>query len=542
MSHKKVIGPLFGFLALIIGFVSVASWFLGARLAFWILLLLCAATFAVFAGAHFKEFVNFFVSRQLRYGINVALSILGVIGIAVFVNVIIAQRFDKRVDLTELKRHTLSEQTKQILRNLDKNVQVTAFFSNNDPYLVESAKELLALYQRETDLLTVSFKNPYIDIALATKYNITISGTTIFESAERQEKVTTVDEQKFTGALLKLSQNKIKKVYFIVGHGEREIDDLGPTGYSGVKTVLENQHYAAFPLSLLTQPTIPVDCELLVIAGPKTALEPEEIRMVQKYLAQNGKLLLLLDPSPSAVDVNSRLVQLMKRWGVTIGNDLVFDRAPSRFAILMGPSAPVPDFEFHEITRFMPQARLPFPYTRSITPMTNIKANLSVKSLAKTTVEKGVSWGETAREADGTFSGNGYTPGVDTPAPVSLAVAVEKKTDRNTTPTDRQGDKDGTTTEDQQTRIVVFGGSQFATNAFSNVGLNYNLLLSTINWLTTEEDLIAIPQVDSQQQALRQMTGQDARLVQLASIFLIPFIVFTAGLIVWWQRREGGSA
>ena len=527
MSYKKVIGPLFGFLALILGFVSVASWFLGARLAFWILLLLCAGTFAVFAGTRFREFVNFFASRQLRYGINVALSILGVIGIAVFVNVIVVQRFDKRVDLTALKRHTLSERTKQILKNLDKNIQVTAFFNNNDPYLTESAKELLALYQRETDLLTVSFKNPYIDVALTTKYNITISGTTVFESAERQEKVTAVDEQKFTGALLKLIQNRIKKVYFMIGHGEREIDDLSPAGYSGVKTVLENQHYAASPLSLLTRPAIPVDCELLVIAAPKTPLEPNEIRTVEKYLAQNGKLLLLLDPSPSAVDVNNGLVQLMKRWGVTIGNDLVFDRAPSRFAILMGPSAPVPDFEFHEITRFMPQSRLPFPYTRSITPMTNIKANLSVKSLARTGPEKGVSWGETEREADNTFSRNDYTLGVDTPAPVSLAVAVEKKTDRNTT--SGQGHKDAVTTEEKQTRIVIFGGSQFATNVFSRVGLNYNLLLSTINWLTAEEDLIAIPQADSQQQALRQMTGQDARLVQLTSIFLIPFIVFTAG-------------
>ncbi len=550
MPNKNVTGPLCGLLALIFGFVSVASLLLGVRLAFWICLLLCLTTLVVFARLRFTEFVNFFTSRQARYGANVALSLVGVIGIAVFVNAIVAQRFDKRADLTREQLYTLSEQTRKILKSLTIEIRVTTFLSENIPTADrQRTKEMLELYQRETEFLTVFHANPQIDIQLVEKYNILRDGTIIFETKdntpakqgqiqqERREKVTTLEEQKFTSAILKLIRNETKKIYFLVGHEEHDVDDFTPTGYSEVKTELENQNYAAVSLSLLTQPAVPADCEVLVIAGPKNALTRHEIGLVSKYLHgegghQNGKLLLLLDPSIVAgtprvpkplEDVNNGLVQLMKKWGIAIGNDVVVDRA--NFLFELGPTAPFPGFEPHNITRFAMQALIPFPVTRSVAPREDRKTTLSVKPLAKTISPTGVSWGETQREADGTFNTDSYTPGVDTPGPVSIAVAAEQKAETQLT----------------KTRIVVFGDSDFATNYFFRQA-NRDLFLATINWLTLEEDLIAIRPIDLRQQALRQMAVQDMRLVQTTSVFLIPLIVFIAGLVVWWHRREGGSA
>ena len=96
---------------------------------FWILLLLCATALVIFARLRFADFVNFFISRQVRYGANVALSIVGVIGIAVFVNAIVAQRFDKRTDLTRDRLYSLSEPTEKILKSLNIEIQITTFIS-----------------------------------------------------------------------------------------------------------------------------------------------------------------------------------------------------------------------------------------------------------------------------------------------------------------------------------------------------------------------------------------------------------------------------
>ena len=531
-TNKSITGPLFGLLTLIFIFVAIANWIFQVRFAFWICLLLALVSLAIFVRLRFSEVIDFFVSRQARYGANVVLSIVGVIGIAVFVNAIVVQRLDKRADITINQLYTLSEQTQKILVSVDKNIRVTAFLGQNvAAQNQQRARDMLELYQRETEYVTVTYADPYVDQLLANKYNIRVDGTVVFESDTRHEKVTTIEEQKFTSAILKLIKDETKKIYFLVGHEEHEIEDFNNNGYSGVRAELENQHYAAFSLSLLTEPDIPADCEVLVIAGPKTGLTPHEINVVTKYLARNGKLLLMLDPSlTTAADANSGLVRLMKRWGITIGNDLVIDEM--QFVPLFGPSAPVPGFELHEITRSM-RDLVAFLQTRSVTPSIQQSArNLSVKSLAKTIGGIQDSWGETERDLDGSFTRElAYTAGVDTPPPVSVAVAVEQKPNNNIEDEASQS----------PTRLAVFGDSDFAANAALREA-NRDLFLATINWLTLEDDLIAIRPIDLEKQALRQMRVQDVRLVQITSVFLIPSIVFVAGLIVWWQRRKGENA
>ena len=541
MPSKNTIGPLFGFLALIFGFAAVVSLLFGEKTVFWILLLLCATALVIFARLRFADFVNFFTSRQARYGANVALSIIGVIGIAVFVNAIVVQRFDKRADLTRDRLYSLSEPTRKILKSLNIEIQITTFISEK----VQTAErqrtiEMLELYQRETDFLTITHANPYVDIQLVEKYNIHRDGTVIFETPGRQEKVTILEEQKFTSAILKLVRKQTKKIYFTDGHEERSLGDFNSAGYSEVKAELENQNYAAVSLSLLKHPAVPADCEVLVIAGPKNVLTSHEIGLVSKYLAQNGKLLLLLDPSvTSAKDVNKGLVQLMKRWGIAIGNDLVVDRVNSVFEL--GPAAPFSSFEPHDITRSAMEVSIPFPFTRSVTPLENRKATLSVKSLAKTINPAGVSWAEMEREPDETFNTDAYTPGVDMPGPISIGAAAEQKNEPRPPEANPQNGNTAANGTESPTRIVVFGDSDFATNLFFQPA-SRDLFLATINWLTLEEDLIAIRPIDLRQQALRAMTVQDIRLVQITSVFLIPSIVFIGGLIVWWQRRKGENA
>ena len=242
--------------------------------------------------------------------------------------------------------------------------------------------------------------------------------------------------------------------------------------------------------------------------------------MLTEYLERNGKLLLLLEPS--ADNANGRLVQLMRKWGVEVRNDLVVDLVHSG---VHGPSAPFPEFEQHDITRALQGVGIPFLGTRSVTPAEEIPDGIKVKSLAKTMGETRVSWGET--ELDGVeLTARAYTLGVDTPPPVSIAVAVEQTA--------------RAPTENENTRIVVFGDSDFASNAFFRAA-NRELFVATINWLTLEDDLVAISPIDLQQQTLRQLSAQEAGLVQILSIFFIPVAVFIAGIIVWWQRR-GGTA
>ena len=226
-TNKGIGAPLFGLLTLIFTFVGIANWIFQARLASWICLLLALVSFIIFVRLRFSAVMDFFVSRQARYGANVALSIVGVIGIAAFVNAIVVQRFDKRVDITLNQLYTLSEQTRKILKTVDKNIRVTAFLGQNVPAQNQQrARDMLELYTYETQFVTVSYADPYIDQLLRNKYDIRVDGTIVFESDTRYEKVTTIEEQKFTSAILKLIKDETKKIYFLVGHEEHEIEDF----------------------------------------------------------------------------------------------------------------------------------------------------------------------------------------------------------------------------------------------------------------------------------------------------------------------------
>ena len=535
--------PLLGFLALILLFATLSSLLLRQRLVVWIFLALGIASLAAFVILRRQAVLRFFVSRQVRYGTNVGAAVLLVTGIAVIVNVIVVQRFDTSADWTSDKIYTLSDQTRKILHGLDHEVQVIAFFtlnptSNQLARDRQRAEDLLEMYERETDKLSVEFVDPNAEALKRKEYDIQLDGTTVFESGGVREYITTVDEQKFTSAILKVVRDELVKIYFLTGHEEQAIDDFDENrGYSRTREELEKQNYRVETLSLATQPQVPVDCAALIIPGPKTPLMAHEVSAISKYLDRDGKLLLMLDPSMnSAEEPNQGLVDLMDKWGVTVGNDLVLDRLRPAYFLFGGsqPEAPtLSDFEFHQITQEVSRA-VTFQLARSVTPKTNAGSDLSVKSLVKTTDEISGSWGETKRMADGTFESDlSYTEGEDTPPPVSLAVAIQRE-DSQSIPDDAPA---ADTLEESKTRIVVVGDSDFANNLFFHATGGGDFFLNAVSWLTLEEDLIAIRPVDPTERSLRMMTPHEVAFVQLTAVFLIPLIIFLIGVGVWWRRR-----
>ncbi|MGH7410766.1 MAG: DUF7088 domain-containing protein, partial [Candidatus Methylomirabilis sp.] len=82
--------------------------------------------------------------RSTKTGLNVALMTLLLLGIIGLVEAISAKH-NTRIDLTEGKRYTLSDQTKKVVRGLAKEVQATAFYRSDQPDR-RPAEDLLRQY------------------------------------------------------------------------------------------------------------------------------------------------------------------------------------------------------------------------------------------------------------------------------------------------------------------------------------------------------------------------------------------------------------
>src|SRR5262249_29415693 len=145
---------------------------------------------------------------------------------------------------------------------------------------------------------------------------------TIFQQGDRKETTTGLTEQDFTSSLLKLTRSDQKKVYFVQGHQERDPDSADQPGYNSAVQALKQETYTVDKLNLLASQKVPDDAAVLVIAGPKAPFLDPEKQALDDYLARGGKVFLLIDPRQ---DVG--LQDLLAKWYITVGNDLVIDPA-----------------------------------------------------------------------------------------------------------------------------------------------------------------------------------------------------------------------
>jgi ABC-type uncharacterized transport system involved in gliding motility auxiliary subunit len=90
--------------------------------------------------------------------------------------------------------------------------------------------------------------------------------------------------------------------------------------------------------------------------------------------------------------------------------------------------------------------------------------------------------------------------------------------------------------ENEKGRFVVIGSSAWAANSFLNFNGNRDLALNTMNWLSSDEDLISIRPKEREDRRIT-MTQAQMKWVRITSQFLFPLAIVIAGVTVWWRRR-----
>jgi ABC-type uncharacterized transport system involved in gliding motility auxiliary subunit len=233
----------------------------------WIILGVGAAWLIVAVIFNFSILREKVITRSARYGLNMFLMIIIMLGIIVFVD-ILTSKYSKQFDLTENKRYTLSQQTQKILKSLENDIEILCFYTAGASNRMQM-EDLLSQYKYYTNKLKYRFIDPDRNPAEAKKYEIKFDGTAVVIYGNKNEKVVGNNEEDLTNALVKITRKQQKTIYFLKGHGEREIADTEGLGLSSLKTELEKQQYQVKDI-VLAQEELPEDCELLIIAGPQT--------------------------------------------------------------------------------------------------------------------------------------------------------------------------------------------------------------------------------------------------------------------------------
>ena len=323
-SMLAIVGLATLFAAWIIGFVTPAT-----RVVTYVIVGLGAALVAAAVVVDFRRLGGALASRRGLFGVGAGAGMALVLGIVLMANAI-SVRVHHRFDLTGLSQFTLTTQTKEVLAALEEPVEVISFFNPADPRLIgmrDFGHNLLAEYRTYTDRLTLRSVDPELRPDVARQYRIGPAaaslGAMVFVGGAGQRQVFGPQigfeaEHAFTSAILEVTGVRQRIIYFLTGHGERAIAG----DYDSARRGLRDNLFRVAPLDLLRAGGVPDDAAALVVAGPRQPISANELAMLDEYLQQGGRLLLLLDPDPQ-----EELRELLRTWWLEVDDGALVDPA-----------------------------------------------------------------------------------------------------------------------------------------------------------------------------------------------------------------------
>jgi hypothetical protein len=481
--------------------------------------------------------------RKWIIGLNVGLIIFLVFAVVVMVNYLSRDYF-LHLRVSTQSKVRLFPRTVKFLQSLTNSVKVTLYYDKEDPFYTTIA-ELLREYESanpKISLRIVDYKrDPGAAQLLRTNYTFlglnsaknliifdggekrikAVDGNALVQYVEKQvqnekeleftRKPTLFEgERAFTSALIAVTSPKPFKACFLTGHGEHRIDsDDEQYGYVKLATMLQTENYIQVqPLSLLdTNHPVPSDCNLLVIAGPRTAIEAPELEIIEQYLAQGGRLLALFNVL-SLSRGETGLEQILAKWGVNVSTNIVTD--PERH--IGEQDVIVASFSNHPI----------------VTPLQGLQLHLILpRTIGKLRSHSPAADAPVVEEI--AFSGpKSFLRGEEKAAPRAypLMAAVEK------------GGVKGVITERGTTRMVIVGDSIFLANHQIESAANRDFAQLAVNWLLDRPTLvegIGPQQITEYRLVMTTSQLQGAKLILLGGM---PGTVLLLGGLVWLRRRS----
>jgi ABC-type uncharacterized transport system involved in gliding motility auxiliary subunit len=478
--------------------------------------------------SQWREIAGMFTKREARYGSIAAASVLIVLGILVAINYI-GKRQNKRWDLTAAKQYSLSDQSRNIVSKLDAPLTATVFAPEPD---FQMYRDRLQEYTYASKSVQTDYIDPVKKPAVAQQNGITQNGTILLSYKGRSEKVTGNSEQDITNGIIKVTTGAQKKVYFTTGHGEKDTTASEQTGYNLISGALGKENYAVDKIVLAQTASVPDDATVVVVAGPQLDFFPKEIEELKAFLAKGGKLLLMVDP-PAKADAPAltNLLALAHDWDIDLGNNVVVD--VSGMGQLFGASEAVPvaaSYPPHPITdRF--RVITAYPLARSVDVVAGGVNGHNAQPLVQTSPQ---SWAETDLKALMAGTPVKQDEGKDKPGPITLGAAVSAPVADASKDPAKPADANAPKAE---TRVVVFGDSDFASNTGAAIPGNRDLFLNTLGWLSQQENLISIRPKEADDRRLNPMPAATQAMVMYGAWLGVPLLIFGVGIYSWWRRR-----
>ena len=470
-----------------------------------------------------------FHNKKFKYGGYATLVTIIFIAILVVINLVVEQMGIK-VDLTRNELYSLSQQTYDILNDLQEDVTIYGLYETGREQTMVT--EILERYANRSKKVHIEYKDPILYPQFAMQYDKEGKGvgvgSIIVESGNKFKVISQYDlvnynynpydptqaqaeslaiEQRVTAAIDYVTSDKNPMIYTLVGHNEDQLPFI-------VKEQLERENYTLEELNLLTSDKELGQDDTLFIATPKRDITQEEDEKVRQFLEKGGRAIFLLDFVEEDLPI---FEDLLKSYGVTLEKGIVIEGdAQHRY---QNPLHLWPKQESHEILDSLRSAKVPviIPVAQGLRIEEVRRRSIEVEPLLVTSDQ---SWAKTNPNAT-TIEKEAQ----DLEGPFNIAVAITENQYENN--------------EQITTKIVVVSNAQFVNSQMAAIGSfgNLDFLMNSVNWLQDQKQNITIRPKSLAVQPLT-ITGLEQLIYSGIVVIFIPLVVLVAGLIVWLRRRH----
>ncbi|MSR60511.1 MAG: hypothetical protein EXS05_23195 [Planctomycetaceae bacterium] len=470
-----------------------------------------------------------------------------------------ARLLPEQVDLTHKRAFTLAPQTQNLLTSLADPVEITILAPREPKTAADRAfaqaavmfRDLVDLYRQVQPSLVVREWDPrtsadarrllqlYPDVTTPcvvvrqghgenSRHEVLHARDLAEVRIARGERPPVVEffgEQALTAALARLtSGRKQMVVYVLTGHGELSLDDDEPASRQGLGVLAAQWRELDIELrslDLRAAQHVPVDADLVLLAGGEQPFATDEVAALSRYWAHGGKGLVLCelnyDPQIGG-PAGSALESVLADYGLLAGTDRVI--MPGVTGSIEAAAPGLPAAGDHPLVRSLSPASVLLYECRSVRSLTQV----SHTALRVTPIL--VSHPAPQAWADGDFS-----PGVepepggerDLPGPVAMAQAVER----------RKGDL-------AQPVLVVVGDAEFISNrslSQPSGRSGSSFALACLNWLRGRKDLLGDIPPRRNEGYLLPGTPEEQRGLVWKPTLLLSALIVSAGTMVWLSRR-----
>jgi gliding motility-associatede transport system auxiliary component len=505
--------------------ISALAWFAGWALALAVLF---------FAGLQLPLQTRLTRKRSFLYnaGVVVAAAI-----VAVLANVAMVLH-DLHLDLTREKIYTPSSQAMAVVDHLQQPVRVTYFYNGQDA-TGRRMRDVLEVMGRHNALLEVKTVDPDRQPAIAQAYGLRLTNAAVLEAQGRKIIVQTTDEAEVAIGIQRVLREKVITACFLEGHNELPMDNFefhthveGVAGHSHddassklvqtaghgigrLRRALEAQGYETRKVILATAPAVPEQCQVLLIANPRTTFLPAESAALEAYLDRGGSLFAMFD---LGFVMEPRLAALVEKLGVRMPQEAVVD--PLSHYAVDAEMVAVTAYTQHPITRNSSMTFYP-----GIRPLQAVAAAPSVTVVPLFSSSRD-SYTRNVEPVGVREVGDAVRPArsqPSAPGPRLLAIAAE-------------GHLPGGPPDAPTLRAIVIGDSDFASNSFLPYLSNGDFAMSAVRWLVREERSTAVAtRIPVPPMIL--LSGAQMKAIFLVIEVLLPLTVIALGAAVWWRRR-----